>query len=77
MAKANYRFLSNDRIEESEIIKGHYERSAVRIEANDGPVLVLHDTTEFTYRRKNEKAIGYTRKLPASKRIANAFGDDH
>lgn len=38
---------------------------------------MLHDTTEFTYRRKNEKAIGFTRKLPASKRIANAFGDDH
>lgn len=77
MAKATYRFLSNDRIEESEILKGHYERSADRIEANDGPVLVLHDTTEFTYRRKNEKAIGYTRKLPASDRIANGFGHDH
>ena len=77
MAKATYRFLSNDRIEESEILKGHYQRSAARIEANDGPVLVLHDTTEFTYSRKNEKAIGYTRKLPANKRIANAFGHEH
>lgn len=40
-------------------------------------MLVLHDITEFTYRRKNEKAIGYMRKLPARERLASAFGDYH
>lgn len=57
MAKATYRFLSNDRIEESEILKGHYERSAATIEANDGPVLMLHDTNEFTYNRRMRKPL--------------------
>ena len=51
--KAAYRFLSNDRIDEEKILAGHFfctrERTA---DTRVGPVLVLHDTTEFIYRRE-------------------------
>jgi len=32
----------------------------------DGPVLVLHDTTEFTFQRENVRAIGWTRRSVAN-----------
>lgn len=77
MTKSAYRFLSNDRVEESEILAGHFQQTGERIEKCEGPVLVLHDTTEFTYHREDPEDIGYTRKLPASKRVKAAFGDNH
>jgi hypothetical protein len=40
--KATYRFLSNDRVSE----------------ACSGTILILHDTTEFTYKRKGEHDLG-------------------
>jgi hypothetical protein len=48
--KAAYRFLDNDRVEESEILAGHFGATRDRCAATTGPVLVLHDTTEFDYR---------------------------
>ena len=30
------------------------------IAARDGPILVLHDTTEFSWRRKRPEAVGFT-----------------
>lgn len=62
MAKATYRFLSNERVEESEILAGHFNQCSARVDAVDGPVLVLHDTTEFSYKRENHETIGKTRK---------------
>ena len=60
--KAVYRFLSNDRIEEHEILEGHFNQTQERIENCSGPILILHDTTEFSYNRKKPEEIGYTRK---------------
>lgn len=59
--KALYRFLSNEKVEESEILNGHFEQTSKRISAAKGPVLVLHDTCEFSYKRDDPDAIGYTR----------------
>jgi hypothetical protein len=60
--KAAYRFLDNDRVCEDDILAGHFSSTAQRFMDTCGPILVLHDTTEFTYtREKNE--IGSTRKL--------------
>jgi len=64
MAKATYRFLSNDRVEEREILAGHFNQTSNRIKASKGPVLILHDTTEFSYKRKTPDDIGYTHKMP-------------
>jgi len=46
--KAAYRFFSNDRVSEAEILAGHFQSTRDRVVAMKGPVLVLHDTTEFS-----------------------------
>jgi len=61
--KAAYRFFSNDRVSEADILAGHFQSTHDRTVATDGPVLVLHDTTEFTYQRENTEAIGITKSI--------------
>ncbi len=61
--KAAYRFFSNDRVSEAGILAGHFQSTRDRTVATDGPVLVLHDTTEFTYQRENTDAIGITKSI--------------
>jgi hypothetical protein len=60
--KAAYRFLSNDRISEENILAGHFFCTRERTAAHAHPVLVLHDTTEFIYRREEPYAIGIIQK---------------
>ena len=45
--KAAYRFFSNDRVSEEDILRGHFDATRRRFAASDGPILILHDTTEF------------------------------
>jgi hypothetical protein len=61
--KAAYRFFSNDRVSEADILAGHFQSTRDRTAATDGPVLVLHDTTEFTYQRERSEAIGITKSI--------------
>ena len=61
--KAAYRFFSNDRVSESDILAGHFQSTRDRMVATDGPVLVLHDTTEFTYQRERSGAVGITKSI--------------
>jgi hypothetical protein len=61
--KAAYRFFANDRVSEADILAGHFQSSRDRVVATDGLVLVLHDTTEFTYQRENSEAIGITKNI--------------
>ena len=61
--KAAYRFLDNDRVSEAEILAGHFQATRMRFDAVKGPVLVLHDTTEFSYTRDDAEAIGLTHKV--------------
>src|SRR5215813_9934777 len=68
--KAAYRFLANERVSEREILAGHFQATRNRVVATDGPVLVLHDTTEFSFTRQEKRAIGLWRKLP----MQSAFG---
>ena len=49
--KAAYRFLSNEAVSEAEILAGHLRSTRGRVAAADGPILVLQDTTEFSYQR--------------------------
>src|SRR3989338_3338198 len=60
--KAAYRFFSNPNLNEGEILAGHLQSTRERFDATDGLVLVLHDTTEITYKRRDPENIGYTRK---------------
>ncbi|XIA67526.1 transposase DNA-binding-containing protein [Bradyrhizobium sp. TZ2] len=61
--KAAYRFFSNDRVSEADILAGHFQSTRERTIATGGPVLVLHDTTEFSYQRDNSDAIGITKSI--------------
>ena len=61
--KAAYRFFSNDRVREDGILRGHFEATRHRFAATDGPILVLHDTTEFTWKRSQSEAVGFTTKV--------------
>src|SRR5271157_2433720 len=61
--KAAYRFFSNDRVNEADILAGHFQSTRDRTLATDDLVLVLHDTTEFTYRREKSEAIGITKSV--------------
>lgn len=65
--KAAYRFFSNDRFTEEEILSGHFEATRDRVAASDGTILVLQDTTEFSYKRENSGAIGITHLSPTRK----------
>jgi len=57
--KAAYRFLSNDRIDEGVILAGHFAATTARFAATAGTVLVLHDTTEFSFTRNTPDGVGY------------------
>ena len=61
--KAAYRFFANDEVHEGEILQGHLQSTAQRFSATDGSILVLHDTTEFTYHREHPEQIGYTKSI--------------
>ena len=63
--KAAYRFLDNNRVSEADILAGHFQATQERFAATDGPVLVLHDTTEFSFTRSDPAAIGQTKKVPS------------
>ncbi len=53
--KAAYRFFSNDRVSEADILAGHFQSTFERAVATDGPVFVLHDTTEFSFQRRGDR----------------------
>ncbi|MFK4719274.1 hypothetical protein ABIE89_000374 [Bradyrhizobium niftali] len=61
--KAAYRFFSNDRVSEADILAGHFQSTRDRATATEGLVLVLHDTTEFSYQREKSEAIGITKSI--------------
>jgi hypothetical protein len=60
--KAAYRFFSNPRVSEEGILAGHFEASRTRAQAADGLILIMHDTTEFTYRRDSIIGMGLLRR---------------
>lgn len=64
--KAAYRFFGNDRVSEGNILAGHFASTRERfVAASDSPVLILHDTTEFSYRHEDSASIGILNKVPA------------
>ena len=86
--KAAYRFFDNPRVDESIILAGHFAATKSRMAAAKGPILILHDTTEFSFQRERPEAIGKTQVLPSARigqqadhqvRAADAFqpGDHH
>jgi Transposase DNA-binding len=58
--KAAYRFFSNRQVSEAGILAGHFQATGERAASVDGPILILHDTTEFSFARESPAAIGMT-----------------
>jgi Transposase DNA-binding len=69
--KAAYRFLSNKAVSEAEILTGHFRSTHGRVAATHGPVLVLQDTTEFSYRRARPERIGAITTAPSRRKATN------
>ena len=65
--KAAYRFFDNSRVDESIILAGHFAATKSRMAAAKGQILILHDTTEFSFQRERPEAIGKTRVLPSAR----------
>jgi hypothetical protein len=65
--KAAYRFFDNSRVDESIILAGHFAATKSRMAAAKGPILLLHDTTEFSYQRERPEDIGQTRRIPTGR----------
>jgi hypothetical protein len=66
--KAAYRFFSNPRITEEEILSGHFASTQLRAAALQEPLLVLHDTTEFSY-QSTGAAVGLISNLPRKRTV--------
>ena len=62
--KAAYRFFDNDRVSEAQILAGHFAATASRVAATEGPILILHDTTEFIYHRVRPEPVGVIGQYP-------------
>lgn len=63
--KAAYRFFDNPRVDESIVLAGHFAATRSRMAAAKGPILILHNTTEFSFQRERPEMIGKTRLLPS------------
>jgi hypothetical protein len=60
--KAAYRFLSNGRVSEEQIMAGHFQATRERIRCTEDLFLVVHDTTEFSDKREDMAAVGLVGK---------------
>ncbi|MDB5744956.1 MAG: family transposase [Polaromonas sp.] len=68
--KAAYRFLSNARVSEADILAGHFDATRERIAATpEAPVLMLHDTTEFSWQRDSAQAVGVLGKTNSGRDV--------
>ncbi|MER9684072.1 hypothetical protein NKJ23_33255 [Mesorhizobium sp. M0184] len=66
-AKAAYRFFDNPRVTEHSVLAGHFAANAARVATNEGPILILQDTTEFIYSRAQPGKIGFTKTINAAR----------
>ncbi len=61
--KAAYRFFANPRVEEGEILSGHFDVTKARYVSSDGSILLLQDPTELTYQRPKPHDVGFTKSV--------------
>ncbi len=74
--KAAYRFFANGNVSEDKILAGHFAASALRIQATDGPILILQDTTEFSFKRSSPEKIGFT-KVSTGRKLKDGRHQKH
>src|ERR1700757_4013175 len=61
--KAAYRFFSNERVSENDILAGHFQATRERFATAEGSLLVLQDTSAFSYQKRKPDLIGFTRRV--------------
>ncbi|MFK7877161.1 MAG: transposase [Paracoccaceae bacterium] len=72
--KAAYRVFSNESVSEDKNLEGHFAASRLRIRATDGAILILHDTTAFSFRACPVKSHS---KQAASRMRSNTCFEPH
>jgi hypothetical protein len=65
--KAAYRFFSNPNVSEQDILGGHFQATSERFANSIGPILILQDTTTFSYQRDQPERIGFIGKTGVRK----------
>lgn len=66
--KAAYRFFANERVDEADILSGHFAATRARYDDCGGPILLIQDTTEFSYQRAAPQLVGMTKTITLSRR---------
>jgi Transposase DNA-binding len=61
--KAANRFFANPKVEERDILSGHFEATKARCDGFEGPVLLIQDTTEFNYQRRSPQDVGFMKNV--------------
>src|SRR4051812_27330458 len=56
-----------DRVSEGEILAGHFLATRDRAAGVGGPLMVLHDTTEFSCRRRRPERVGQTCRVDSGR----------
>jgi hypothetical protein len=56
--KAAYRFFSNAEVSEDQIMTGHFQATRGRLAQANQKILMLHDTSEFSFQRDKDSKIG-------------------
>ena len=72
--KAAYRMLSNDRVDVQAIISGHLQATRRRVQQSEGQILVLHDTTSFTFDRLYPEDVGFLGRLAGAEEETRICG---
>lgn len=65
--KAAYRFFSNPRVNEADILSSHFQSTRDRFKLSSGPILVLQDTVEYSYTGNSLKSLGKITQLKQAK----------
>lgn len=60
--KPSYRFVANGQVCEHDILSGHFQATREPFTGATGPVLVLQETTTFSYQRYKPENIGFIGK---------------
>ena len=63
--KAAYRFFANPKVEEGDILSGHFASTRKRYAGSEGPILLLQDTTEFTISAERRMMLDLRRRSTA------------
>ena len=74
--KATHRFFSSGNVGEDKIPEGHFAASALRLRATHGPVPILQDTTEFSFKRSAPEKVGFT-KVSAGRKLKEGRHQKH